>query len=309
MRLDRATGAVSHHTFADLPALLAPGDTLVLNETRVIPARIYGQTPTGARIELLLVRFGGDEATGMVRGLKRLKPEMAVDFGHGLSARFVRREGEMGVFRFSLPEEALKEWLHRHGEIPLPPYMARAEEALDRERYQTVFAARDGSCAAPTAGLHFTPELLERLATGGIGTRRLCLHVGPGTFKPITEEDISRHSIDPEYAEVPRELYDDLVGVKARGGRVVAVGTTSTRSLEAAALQGGALSGPTGLYITPGFTFRMVDALVTNFHLPQSSLLVLAAAFAGRERVLAAYEEAVRARYRFYSYGDAMLII
>lgn len=309
MRLDRATGAISHHTFADLPELLNGGDTLVLNETRVIPARIFGTTPAGAGIELLVVRFNAGEAVAMVRGLKKLKAGMRIDFGNGLGAEFLRREGDMGVFRFALPEEALKEWLRTYGNIPLPPYMEREEEPVDRERYQTVFAARDGSCAAPTAGLHFTPELLAHLEQKGILQQYICLHVGPGTFKPITEEDITRHAIDPEYADVPRALFDTLLAAKRRGGRVVAVGTTVTRSLEAAARHGGEFSGPTGLYISPGFEFRVVDALITNFHLPKSSLLVLAAAFAGRGRILAAYAAAVEERYRFYSYGDAMLIV
>ncbi len=309
MRLDRATGAISHHTFADLPALLDRGDALVLNETRVIPARLFGKTPADAEIELLVVRFAGDEVFGMVRGLKKLKPRMPLDFGNGLNAEFLRRDGDMGVFRFPLPEDMLKKWLRDHGNIPLPPYMEREEEPLDRERYQTVFAAKDGSCAAPTAGLHFTPELLDILKEKGVLQEQVCLHVGPGTFKPITEEDITRHAIDPEYAEVPKELFTNLLAAKNRGGRVVAVGTTVTRSLEAAARHGGCYSGPTALYISPGFPFRVVDALITNFHLPKSSLLVLAAAFAGRERILAAYAAAVEKRYRFYSYGDAMLIV
>ncbi len=309
MRLDRATGAISHHTFADLPALLDPGDALVLNETRVIPARVFGKTPAGAEIELLVVRFAGDEVIGMVRGLKKLKPGMSLDLGKGLSAEFLRRDGDMGVFKFPLPEEALKKWLRDHGNIPLPPYMEREEEPLDRERYQTVFAAKDGSCAAPTAGLHFTPELLADLAEKHVLQEQICLHVGPGTFKPITEEDISRHAIDPEYANVPKALYNNLLEVKNRGGRVVAVGTTVTRSLETAARHGGEFHGPTALYISPGFEFRLVNSLITNFHLPKSSLLVLASAFAGRERILSAYAAAIQERYRFYSYGDAMLII
>lgn len=309
MRLDRATGKISHHTFADLPALLQRGDTLVLNETRVIPARIFGKTEAGMEIELLVVRFAKGCVFAMVRGLKKLKPGMRIDFGNGLSAAFNRREGDMGVFRFALPEEEIKNWLRAHGNIPLPPYMEREEEPLDRERYQTVFASKDGSCAAPTAGLHFTPELLENLAKKGVLKETVCLHVGPGTFKPITEEDITRHAIDPEYADVPATLFNRLSETKQRGGRVVAVGTTVTRSLETAARHGGAFNGPTALYISPGFEFRVVDALITNFHLPKSSLLVLAAAFAGRERMLAAYAEAVKERYRFYSYGDAMLII
>lgn len=309
MKLDRSTGAISHHTFADLPALLHRGDTLVLNETRVIPARIFGTTPGGAGIELLVVRFAEGDVLAMVRGLKKLKSGMHVDFGNGLTGEFLRREGDMGVFRFALPEEALKEWLRTHGNIPLPPYMEREEEPLDRERYQTVFAAKDGSSAAPTAGLHFTPELLKDLEEKGVLHQRICLHVGPGTFKPITEDDITRHTIDPEYAEVPRDLFDKLLETKRRGGRVVAVGTTVTRSLETAARHGGSYSGPTALYISPGFEFRAVDALITNFHLPRSSLLVLASAFAGRDRILAAYAAAVKERYRFYSYGDAMLII
>ena len=309
MRLNRATGEISHHTFADLPGLLNRGDTMVLNETRVIPARIFGATPAGVKIELLVVRFDAGEVFAVVRGLKKLKAGMRIDFGRGLSAAFSRREGDIGVFEFAMPEDALKKWLHDHGNIPLPPYMGREEEPLDRERYQTVFAAKDGSCAAPTAGLQFTPALLGDLGKKGVLRQHVCLHVGPGTFKPITEEDITRHAVDPEYADVPPALFNTLLETKQHGGRVVAVGTTVTRSLETAARHGGAYSGPTALYISPGFEFRAVDALITNFHLPKSSLLVLAAAFAGRERLLAAYAAAVKERYRFYSYGDAMLII
>lgn len=308
MALDRATGGISHHRFADLPGLLNSGDMLVLNETRVIPARLAGKTQTGTEVEFLFVRFTSEGALGMVRGLKRLKSGMTVDFGHGLSARFVRRDGEMGILDFGMDYMGLKEWLAAHGEMPLPPYLSRSAEPLDRERYQTVFAARDGSCAAPTAGLHFSPELLARLGAAGVGVEKLCLHVGPGTFKPMTDEDISNHRLDPEFAEVPQALYDKLAGVKRAGGRVVAVGTTVTRALETAALKGGGFAGETALFIRPGFAFKSVDALITNFHLPKSSLLALVCAFAGREKVLAAYAEAVKGGYRFYSYGDAMLI-
>jgi S-adenosylmethionine:tRNA ribosyltransferase-isomerase len=267
-----------------------------------------GRLSNGQETEFLLVRFTAEGVLALVRGLKKLKAGDAVDFGNGLSATFAGRAGEMGLLSFNLSHSELGGWLEKHGHIPLPPYIDRPDESADRERYQTVFAAKNGSCAAPTAGLHFTPELLGRIRDKGTTVSTVCLHVGPGTFRPITGEDISGYKPDAEYADVPQTLYEKLAAVKAGGGRVIAVGTTTTRALETAGLRGGGFEGFTDIFIHPGFQFRMVDALVTNFHLPRSSLLALVCAFAGRENTLAAYEEAIRERYRFYSYGDAMLI-
>ncbi len=306
--MDKKSGSLGHHGFSSLPDHLLPSDVLVINETRVIPARLAGRTANGHETEFLLVRSTPEGALAMVRGLKKLKPGEAVDFGNGLSATFAGREGEMGLFSFNLAPEALAVWLESYGHIQLPPYITRADGHADRERYQTVFAAKNGSCAAPTAGLHFTPELFRRMAEKGVEVYKICLHVGPGTFRPFTGDDISGYRPDAEYAEVPQELYEKLEEAKARGGRVIAVGTTTTRALETAALRGGGYAGYTGLFIYPGFEFKMVDAIVTNFHLPRSSLLALVCAFAGREKTLAAYAEAIRLEYRFYSYGDAMFI-
>lgn len=309
MSLEKTSGKTSHHLFSDLPSLLKRGDAIVINDTRVVPARIIGKTASGMKIEFLLVEREGSLVTGMVRGLKKLKPGDSLDFGRNLAGEFVERAGDMGVIRFNMEGNELTDWLQKNGGTPLPPYIDRPPEPIDRERYQTVYAKRDGSCAAPTAGLHFTPELIERLQESGISIHRICLHVGPGTFRPITSDDISNHKVDAEKVEVSQSCYEKLIETKSRGGRVVAVGTTTTRALESAVLKGGGISEKTGLFIYPGFEFKMVDALVTNFHLPKSSLLALVSAFAGRERTLAAYAEAVKREYRFYSYGDAMLIL
>ncbi|MBI5178306.1 MAG: tRNA preQ1(34) S-adenosylmethionine ribosyltransferase-isomerase QueA [Nitrospinae bacterium] len=309
MVLDRKTGAITHRVFSELPELLASADALVLNDTRVVPARVIGRLVNGFETEFLIVRFAEEGALCLVRGLKKLKPGARIEFGGGLFGEFVRRMEEMGLVRFNLQGTALNDWLEKNGHIPLPPYIARADESLDKERYQTVFAEKDGSCAAPTAGLHFTPEILAAIAARGIGIHKVCLHVGPGTFRPIQQEDILLYTPDAEYAKVPEGLFEKLADAKKSGGRVVAVGTTTTRALETAALHGGAYKGFTDMFIYPGFKFRAVDALVTNFHLPRSPLLALVCAFAGRERVLVAYEEAIREGYRFYSYGDAMMVV
>ncbi len=308
--LNRRTGEITHNVFSDLPDFLNPGDALVINDTRVIPARLIGETKNTAKIEFLIAEFSSDgTAKGLLRKLRKLKEGQTIDFGAGLSAEFLKREGDFGVVRFNIGGADLDGWLARYGHVPLPPYINRPDEPKDRQRYQTVYAKRSGSCAAPTAGLHFTPELLERLRDSEILVARVCLHVGPGTFRPITSEDVTRHRLDAEFAEVTDSVYRLLLNVKRRGQRVVAVGTTATRAIESAAIAGGGFCGKTDLYISPGFKYQMTDALITNFHLPRSSLLVLVCAFAGREKALAAYEEAVRLKYRFYSYGDAMLIV
>ncbi len=304
-----------HRVFAELPDLLNPGDVLVRNNSRVVPARLLGhRVATGGRWEGLFLRVLSDdcwEILATTRGRPREGERVRV--GHGLDLVLVER-GEAGrwVVRPESIEPALT-LLERHGTIPLPPYIRKGREGPgDRERYQTTFAAVPGSVAAPTAGLHFTPELFARLATHGIERVDLTLHVGLGTFRPIETESITEHVLHAEWAELPPTAAEALNAVRGRGGRVVAVGTTSSRTLETSAQADGTFRpfrGETALYLQPGHLFRGLDALITNFHLPRSSLLVLVAALAGYDLTRAAYEEAISRRYRFYSYGDAMLIL
>ena len=310
MALSIASGKTEHRLFSELPSFFRAGDALVINDTKVIPSRIFGVTDTGGRVEVVIVGevSKSGEARCLIKGLKKLVPGKKVEFGNALAGEFIRREEDAGVCRFNLHGKKLHDWLEQYGHMPLPPYIKREDEEIDRERYQTVFAARDGSCAAPTAGLHFTREMLGKIEAGGVKVLTVTLHVGPGTFRTITQADVTHHRLDAEQAEVTAEVYEQLKEVKASGGRVVAVGSTVTRALESAALRAGGFSGAADLFIVPGFKFQMVDALVTNFHLPRSSLLLLVSALAGRERLLEAYEEAIREGYRFYSYGDAMFI-
>ena len=294
-----AEGPDRHRRVRDLPTLLRPDDLVVLNDTRVIPARLFGRRGEGKMEVLLVEKLGEREWEALVRPGKRAKPGTGILF-EGLSAEVIEKREDRYRLRFSEPVEP---HLDRLGHIPLPPYIHRADEAADRERYQTVFARTPGAIAAPTAGLHFSRELLEEL-----GTRiaRVTLHVGIGTFKPVSAERIEDHRMDRERWEVSEETAEAIRRTRESGGRIVAVGTTVVRTLESSG--GAAGSGSTDLFITPGFRFRVVDVLLTNFHLPRSTLLMLVSAFAGREQVLAAYEEAIREGYRFYSYGDAMLV-
>jgi S-adenosylmethionine:tRNA ribosyltransferase-isomerase len=304
-------GADRHRTVRDLPRLLRPGDLLVLNDTRVIPARLYGQRlPDRGKVELLLTEKVGDhEWDALVKPGRRARPGTMILLQEDLTAEVIEKDPSgRHRLRFSEPIEP---HLDRLGHVPLPPYIQRPDEAADRERYQTVYARQPGAIAAPTAGLHFTAELLEEIAAAGVETAAVTLHVGLGTFKPVTAERIEDHRMERERWELPGKTAEALRRTRARGGRVVAVGTTVVRTLESAALAGRLAeggSGATELFITPGFQFQVVDVLLTNFHLPQSTLLMLVSAFADRERVLAAYAEAVREGYRFYSYGDAMLV-
>ena len=306
-----AEGAERHRSIRDLPRLLRPGDLLVLNDTRVIPARLYGhRLPDQGKIEILLTeKIGERDWDALVKPGRRARPGTMIALQEDLTAEVIEKDpAGRHRLRFSEPIEP---HLDRLGHVPLPPYIHRDDEAADRERYQTVYAREPGAIAAPTAGLHFTSELLEEITAAGIETATVTLHVGLGTFKPVTAERIEDHRMERERWEVPGGTAEALRRTRARGGRVVAVGTTVVRTLESAALagclaEGG--SGATELFITPGFQFQAVDVLLTNFHLPQSTLLMLVSAFAGRERVLAAYAEAVREGYRFYSYGDAMLV-
>ena len=307
--LDRGGAALRHARVADLPALLRAGDVLVLNDTRVIPARVRGRRPSGGRLEVLFVAPLGEEGEWevLVRGAPRAGERVHLAGDEG---KWVAPLGDgRWRLRLALDEPALA-WLERVGEVPLPPYVRRAPTPADRERYQTVYARAPGAVAAPTAGLHLTRELLGAIAAAGVRVATLTLHVGPGTFLPIRTADLDRHVMVPERFEIPPPTVEAIAAARTAGGRVVAVGTTTVRALESAGADGALHAGPgaAALFIRPGHRFRLVDALLTNFHLPRSTLLALVAAFAGWERVRAAYAEAVRLGYRFYSYGDAMLI-
>lgn len=312
--LNRHTGRLEHRLFRDLPDLLEPGDLLVANRSRVFPARLLGRRPGGGAAELLLLeQVEGPLWEALVRPGRRLRTGTAIHVSDELSARVeseaLGRDGRRQVRLLAADPEAAVE---RLGHMPLPPYIRRPDTAEDRDRYQTVYAQERGSVAAPTAGLHFTRDLRERLSGSEIGWAEVVLHVGPGTFKPVTVEDVTQHTVEPEPYTLPPATAEAVEETRKRGGRVVAVGTTSVRTLETAAQEDGLLqpgAGRTDLVILPGFRFRATDALVTNFHLPRSSLLLLVSAFAGRERILEAYREAIGAGYRFYSYGDAMLIL
>jgi S-adenosylmethionine:tRNA ribosyltransferase-isomerase len=309
--LDRE-GAGRHRTVRDLPRLLRSGDLLVLNDTRVIPARLYGhRLPDRGKVELLLTEKAGDrDWDALVKPGRRAQPGTVIRLDDDLTAEVIEKDPSgRHRLRFS---EAVEPHLDRLGHVPLPPYIHRPDDPADRERYQTVYASRPGAIAATTGGLHFSEDLLREVAAAGIESATVTLHVGLGTFKPVTAGKIEDHRMERERWEVTEETAAALRRVQERGGRVVAVGTTVVRTLESAALSGhgtvSAGSGATDLFITPGFRFQAVDVLLTNFHLPQSTLLMLVSAFAGRERVLAAYAEAIRGGYRFYSYGDAMLV-
>lgn len=311
LALDKTTGATRHMHFYDLPALLRPGDCLVLNDSRVLPARLIGKRAGGGACEVLLLIDRGDKVWEcLVRPGKKLRPGAAVTFGDGeLSAEVVGEvEGGNRLVRFDY-DGIFLEILERLGKMPLPPYIK--EELADGERYQTVYSKVVGSAAAPTAGLHFTPELLEQIQAMGVKVCYVTLHVGLGTFRPVKAENLDEHEMHSEYCVIPQETADVVNGTRQAGGRVICVGTTSCRTIESWAGEDGTLSasaGWTNIFIYPGYRFKVLDALITNFHLPESTLIMLVSALAGREHVLAAYEEAVRERYRFFSFGDAMFI-
>jgi len=322
LTLNRRTGEIGHYQFEQLHRFLNPGDLLVLNDTRVIPARLYGvKADTGARVEVLLLKnLGNDRWEVLAKPAKRIRRGTTVLFyasheapggGKPLMRADVEEEREMGsrVLHFRY-DGIFGELLDQIGHMPLPPYIK--EQLPDRERYQTVYARHEGSVAAPTAGLHFTDAYLRELEAGGIGLTYVTLHVGLGTFRPVTVDRVEDHAMHSEYYHITRETADRIQQTRERGGRVVAVGTTSARTLETAALRGNgkveAGSGWTDIFIYPGFTFQAVDALITNFHLPKSTLIMLVSALAGRDLIMRAYEEAVKRQYRFFSFGDAMLI-
>ena len=313
LTLDKVTGAWSHRRFYELPELLRAGDCLIMNDSRVLPARLLGQRlPGGGACEvLLLIDRGNKTWECLVRPGKKMRRGARLSFGNGeLTAEVVEEiEGGNRLVRFDY-EGIFLEILERLGKMPLPPYIKA--ELADQERYQTVYSRVNGSAAAPTAGLHFTRELLEKIAGMGVELGYVTLHVGLGTFRPVKEEEITDHDMHSEYCVISQETADLINRTKARGGRVICVGTTSCRTLESWAGEDGhmeAKAGWTNIFIYPGYRFKVMDGLITNFHLPESTLIMLVSALAGREHILAAYEEAVRQRYRFFSFGDAMFIV
>ena len=311
LMLDAPSGTVTDRSVRDLPEFLRRGDLLVVNDTRVIAARLSGTKPSGGRVEILLERaLEARQALAQLSASKPIRAGLEVETAGGM-VRVLGREADL--WRVELPAPAL-EYFERFGEVPLPPYIRRATRAADRERYQSIFARDPGAVAAPTASLHFDAALTGALAARGVGRACVTLHVGAGTFQPLRSEDVAAHVLHPERAAVGAAACEAIAATRAAGGRVVAVGTTVVRALESAALasrEALALApwqGETRLFITPGFRFQVCDVLLTNFHLPESTLLMLACAFAGRRAVLDAYAHAVQARYRFFSYGDAMLL-
>lgn len=311
--LDREDGHIAHRRFKDLKDYLRPGDCLVINDTKVLPARLYGRKiDTDAAVELLLLkRREGDVWETLVKPGKKAKPGCRLSFGDGLLMGEVTDVVEDGnrLIHFTY-EGIFEEILDQLGEMPLPPYITHKLE--DKNRYQTVYARQEGSAAAPTAGLHFTNSLLEEIRSAGVKIAHITLHVGLGTFRPVKVENVKEHHMHSEFYQIDEEQARIINQTKADRGRIIAVGTTSCRTLESAVDENGFLhpgSSWTDIFIYPGYSFRMIDGLVTNFHLPESTLLMLVSALAGRERILAAYEEAVKERYRFFSFGDAMLIL
>jgi S-adenosylmethionine:tRNA ribosyltransferase-isomerase len=311
--LDGASGVLADRAFRELPALLREGDVLVFNDTRVVPARVHGTKETGGKVELLLERAEStDTALVQARASKGLKPGATLTLPGGHSARMLEREGDLFRLKFS---SGVLEFFEAHGEVPLPPYIVRLPDGADREQYQTVYARIPGAVAAPTAGLHFDHDLLAEIEARGVRRAFVTLHVGAGTFQPVRADDIDEHEMHREYLEVGAGACAAINAARAAGGRVIAVGTTVVRSLETAAAAAAGTGrvrelapyrGATRLFIRPGYRFRAIDALVTNFHLPESTLLMLCAAFVGTAALKRAYAHAVAARYRFFSYGDAM---
>lgn len=303
-----ACGTLHDRWFGDLPTLLRPDDLLVMNDTRVIKARLFGTKESGGKVELLVERVTGEfDALAFIRASHAPKPGSRIHLAEDISLEVLARQDDLTQLRFPRP---VLEVLERLGRLPLPPYIAHTPTADDEARYQTVYANEPGAVAAPTAGLHFDDAMLDALAQRGVRTARVTLHVGAGTFQPVRVETIAEHKMHSERYTIPQATVDAIRETRRNGGRVVAVGTTSLRALEAAAQAGDlhAGSGETDIFITPGYRFRVVDALITNFHLPKSTLLMLVSAFAGTDTIRAAYAHAIAERYRFFSYGDAMLL-
>ena len=317
MVLERSTGKVAHRAFADIAGYFKAGDVLVLNDTRVVPSRLIGKKATGGKVEFLLTGRAGDNNAGglwkcLAKPSRGLGAGVTVFFDKGVEAQVVSAgpDGERTV-RFNV-EEGFDGVLEEIGNVPLPPYIRRAPAELDSDRYQTVYAAEKGAVAAPTAGLHFTSEMLGNIKGLGVEVRYITLHTGPGTFMPVRTENIEEHRMMKERYSIKEDVFEYLLRAKRENRRIVATGTTTTRALESSVINGfdaPALEGETGLFIRPGFAFNLVGGLLTNFHLPCSTLIMLVAAFGGYDNVMAAYKEAVRERYRFFSYGDAMLVV
>lgn len=308
--VDGVSGEREHHHFSHLEALLQPGDLLVMNDTRVIPARLFGHKASGGKIEILIERVLSEhEALVHLRSSRSPAEGAKLYFEGDVEAEVLGRQGALFVLRFH-HEDSLLSLLDQFGHMPLPPYIRREDQLSDRERYQTVYGRKPGAVAAPTAGLHFDQPLLQALADKGVESCFVTLHVGAGTFQPVKVDSIEQHHMHSEYIEVSAEVCQQVEATRQRGGRVVAVGTTSVRCLETASRSGvlQPYSGETDIFIYPGYQFKTVDALVTNFHLPESTLLMLVSAFAGYQAVMDAYREAVEQRYRFFSYGDAMFL-
>ncbi len=309
--LDKNTGEWEHRHFTDLPSLLRPGDCLVMNDSRVIPARLFGTRPTGGSVEVVLLRdLGNGDWECLTRPGRKTPPGTQLSFGNGELTACVMRAGDDGnkILHFSY-EGIFLEILEKLGQMPLPPYIKA--ELKDKERYQTVYAKDPGSAAAPTAGLHFTRELMDTLRDMGVTLAYITLNVGLGTFRPVKEENIEDHPMHSEYCVIPEETARAVNDARAKGGRIISVGTTSCRTLESFAHEDGTLEsagGWTDIFIYPGYRFKAIDGLITNFHLPESTLIMLVSALAGRENILKAYKEAVDKRYRFFSFGDAMFI-
>jgi S-adenosylmethionine:tRNA ribosyltransferase-isomerase len=309
--VDVAAHTKKDRKFAELPEMLLPGDLLVFNDTRVLPARLYGRKESGGSVEILIERVtGAHEARAQLGVSKKPKEGGRIELADGSMITVLGRDGEFFLLRFDT-DEPLERLLSRLGEMPLPPYIERGAEAADNERYQTIFAREPGAVAAPTAGLHFDEELLEKLRVRGVETGYVTLHVGAGTFQPMRAEDVRDHVMHREWLNVGAGLVEKIRATRAAGGRVIAVGTTVVRALESATVEGvlRPFAGETQIFIFPGYKITSVDALITNFHLPQSTLLMLVSALAGKETILEAYRYAVLQRYRFFSYGDAMLIV
>src|SRR5690606_14277919 len=313
--LGRHSGTIAHRQFRDLPSLLHKGDLLVFNNTRVIPARLFGHKASGGKVEVLVERLLPDssgphrECLAHVRASKSLKPGGTILLEGGQALEIIKREGEL--FHLCYRAGDLLELLEQQGHMPLPPYMDRADELADRERYQTVYNKVPGAVAAPTAGLHFDESLLVQLKSQGVESADVTLHVGAGTFQPVRVDNLEDHLMHREWFAVDETLCQQVHQTKQQGGRVIAVGTTSVRCLESAFRDGKlqAMQGDTDIFITPGYHFNVIDGLITNFHLPESTLLMLVSAFAGKENIFKAYEEAIKEKYRFFSYGDGMLIV
>ena len=308
LHLDGKTGATEDLRFPDFVRLAGPNDVLVLNDTRVMKARLHGRKDTGGEVEVLVERVIDDRrALVQARSSKPLRPGRRIEFAKGVDAEMLARHGEFFELRFGDDVLAVME---RLGEVPLPPYITHAAKDDDEARYQTVYARVPGAVAAPTAGLHFDAALLESLRAKGVAIARVTLHIGAGTFQPVRVDDVSRHAMHSEWYSVPQETVDAIARARASGGRVIGVGTTALRALESASIDGTVRAGSadTRLFIVPGHRFQVVDRLITNFHLPRSTLLMLVSAFAGIDNIRRAYAHAIAARYRFFSYGDAMLL-